>query len=371
MARYFIGVMSGTSLDAIDVVIVDFDKDALQILITLSYPWEKKLQNALLALQLNDTISLSYLAQLDVLCAIEFAHACLAILKNANLTPQEIVAIASHGQTIGHWPQHKPATTFQIGDPNTIAAMTGITTVADFRRRDLALGGQGAPLTPAFHHYFFATDDKTRIVLNIGGIANLTLLHKKNLQPVMGFDSGPGNGLMDAWIKRCKHLNCDPNGAWAKCGLVNQNLLNALLTDPFFQASPPKSTGREYFNLNWLNHYLAKFNHCIEEVDIQATLLALTVESIAQEIEKLQLKQACEILVCGGGIHNLALMEKLTTRLTSYKIVSTAQYGLHPDWVEATAFAWLGKQCIDGQNSNIPSVTGAKKTAILGGIYQA
>ncbi|MBV8802059.1 MAG: anhydro-N-acetylmuramic acid kinase, partial [Gammaproteobacteria bacterium] len=301
------------------------------------------------------------LANLDVILGKRFAETVNTLLKNQSLYSHQIKAIGSHGQTIRHYPDRQ--FTLQIGDPNIIAAETGITTISDLRRGDMAYGGQGAPLVPAFHQYVLSDHAKDRVIVNIGGIANITLLPAKN-NNVIAFDTGPGNTLLDAWTEKHLQKPYDANGDWASQGKINQSLLEKLLSDEYFNLTGPKSTGREYFNLTWLSEYLPKD---LIPVDVQATLTALTAHSIIRSIN--QYLPNSEILICGGGVHNNFLMRLLTC--LKQPLCSTQNYGINPDLMEAMAFAWLAKQTIDRKPGNIPSVTGAKCPAILGGIYHA
>jgi len=365
MSELFIGIMSGTSMDAIDTVLVDFDKQPLSVLHTHSEAIPASLKQSILSLCTPGSDEINRLGQLDVQLGRLFSNACHQLLKKSGIESKTIRAIGSHGQTIRHHPNLDFPFTLQIGDPNVIAARTGITTVADFRRRDMAIGGQGAPLVPAFHQSVFHDDKNNRVVLNIGGIANVTVLPANIKQAITGFDTGPGNTLMDAWAHR--HLNkpYDKDGEWARTGKINQSLLDALLNDNYFTKNPPKSTGREHFNLEWLTKHLPQK---IADEDVQRTLLELTVVSIINAIEQLEIN-INDVLLCGGGIHNLFLVERLTELGKTYNFQSTENFGIAPDWVEAIAFAWLAKQTLAGKPGNIHSVTGAKDATILGGIY--
>lgn len=369
MSELYLGLMSGTSLDGIDVAVVRFAQDAPQILHAQTHPYTEELRDALLALahgQASDEIE--QLGRLDRQLGTLFADAALQALHSLSLSTDAIRAIGSHGQTVRHRPSGALPFTLQIADPNVIAEITGITTVADFRRRDMAAGGQGAPLVPAFHANCFRSPDEDRAVVNIGGMANLTLLPSAPDQPVSGFDTGPGNVLLDAWIAKCQGLRYDANGRWASSGRTHAALLRRLLTDGYFASPPPKSTGREHFALSWLESRLGGLD-CAAE-DVQATLLELTAQSIATALH--QTAPATQrLLVCGGGAHNHALMQALADRSTGLCVESTARYGLDPDWVEAAAFAWMARETLAGRPSNAPAVTGACGPRILGGIYSA
>jgi anhydro-N-acetylmuramic acid kinase len=295
-----------------------------------------------------------------------FADAALRLLRQAGIDPGSVRAIGSHGQTIRHGPRGETPFTLQIGDANVIAERCGITTVADFRRRDMAAGGQGAPLLPALHAALFAQPGRTRVVLNLGGIANITVLPGDPQQSIRGFDTGPANCLMDAWIARHHGVGHDEGGAWAAEGRVDQALLDALLADAYFASPPPKSTGRELFNLDWLAQRLAGDAH--EAVDVQATLLELTARSAAQAI-RTHASDADDVLVCGGGVHNPLLMAALRRGLAPLPVRSTQELGIDADFVEATAFAWLAKRRLDALPGNLPEVTGARGERVLGAIY--
>ncbi|MBX3709878.1 MAG: anhydro-N-acetylmuramic acid kinase [Gammaproteobacteria bacterium] len=368
MKELYIGLMSGTSVDGIDAAIVDFSSSLPYITATHYTPYPPELRDKILALCQQGENEIHRLGELDVLLAKKFAQAVNELLKKKSVAPQSIQAIGSHGQTIRHYPHQPHRFTLQIGDPNTIAAETGITTVADFRRKDIAYGGQGAPLVPAFHQHVFASHHTHRAIVNIGGISNVTVLNQDASQPIIGFDLGPGNVLLDAWINHHQQQKYDVDGTWSAQGTIHPELLTNLLHHDFFQLSPPKSTGREEFNLPWLNSKLRNFRKDISAVDVQATLVELTARSIIDAIH--QQLPAGEILICGGGTHNAFLMSRLHDLAAPQFIVDTTQkYGLDPDWIEATAFAWLARQTLKREPGNLPSVTGAKQPATLGGIY--
>lgn len=295
-----------------------------------------------------------------------FAKAAQEVLKEANLQPSQIRAIGSHGQTIRHRPDSKYPFSTQIGNSSLIAEITGIATVSDFRARDIAAGGQGAPLVPAFHRWLFYSATRSRAVINIGGIANVT--HIPTTGIVTGFDTGPGNTLLDQWILRHKNKNYDQNGSWARDGVISKPLLTKLLQDPYFARPHPKSTGFEYFNMAWLEHGLSELPTDIAPQDVQATLVELTAISIVEGIRDVSAK-IDEIIVCGGGSHNTAIMDALRRHANHSVVDTTGALGLNPDWVEACAFAWLAHCRLENIPGNIPSVTGAKHTTILGGIY--
>lgn len=364
----FIGLMSGTSADAIDAALVDLSGDKPDIIDYRQYALDAGLQQILRGINLSSSIET--LSELDYRLGRHFGQAVLALLEANGKAPEQVRAIGSHGQTILHLPKATSPRTLQIGDPNLIAGLTGITTIADFRRADMAAGGQGAPLAPAFHAWRFRSGKVNRVVLNIGGIANITILPGASESEVRGFDTGPGNILMDAWIQQRLDRNYDEQGNWAASGNVQQDLLELMLADPYFSALPPKSTGKEDFNTEWLAGHRSETGSACRDEDIQATLLELTAVSISDAIA------ACapateEILVCGGGIHNTALMRRLQSLLSGTTVKSTGEYGINPDAVEAVTFAWLAQQRLENIPANLPSVTGAKRAAVLGAIYEA
>jgi len=365
MGDLYIGLMSGTSMDGIDAVLVDIGESAIQILHTRELPYPSELRHDLLAavtIPLDEEIP--DLAELHRRTGECFRDAALALLRDAEVSVSEVTAIGSHGQTVRHQPNAAQPFTLQIGDPEIIATGTGITTVADFRSADIAAGGQGAPLAPFFHEWLFAAPGINRVVLNIGGIANLTLLTAGHA--TIGFDTGPGNTLMDAWTRKHRATPYDRNGDWANSGTPNPALLQRFLADEYFSAPPPKSTGFEHFNLRWI---AAAEIGDVAAVDVQATLCSLTAQSIADAVHRFA-PRASELLVCGGGVHNIWLMQQITALLPTTKVASTITAGLHPDWVEAVAFAWLAKRRLLGLPGNLPSVTGAGRAVELGTIHQ-
>lgn len=367
---YYIGLMSGTSMDSIDAALVEIGAGKTRLLQAISHSWPQALEARLRSLASSEACTLRELGELDHLCGHEFAHAALKLVDACGLDTGRIRAIGSHGQTIHHHPRPPAPFTLQIGDPNIIAEKTGITVVADFRRRDMAAGGQGAPLVPAFHQAVFQHPAKNRVILNIGGIANITMLPASG-QHSTGFDTGPGNCLMDLWCARKRGRPYDNNGDWAARGNPDDELVRALSDDSYFQLPPPKSTGTEYFGGEWLDRKL-KAHPGLSDEDVQASLLAFTASTISQAIERWA-PAAEEVLVCGGGVHNQALLNKLSRLISPIPVRSTGDIagGLDPDWVEAAAFAWLARQALEGIPGNLPSVTGARHPVILGGIYPA
>ncbi|MCB1653762.1 MAG: anhydro-N-acetylmuramic acid kinase [Pseudomonadales bacterium] len=363
MALY-IGVMSGTSLDGMDIALIELGA-SITLLATHYIPMPAALRSELLGLCASGPDEVARCAIAENHWVELAAQGVNTLLAQQQLTPQDIRAIGSHGQTIRHEPAQ--GFTVQIGNPALLAELTNICVVGDFRRRDVAAGGQGAPLVPAFHEALFTGEHEHRAVLNVGGFSNLSLITPTN--PVAGFDSGPGNVLLDAWIQEQRGELYDRNGQWAASGKVEPVLLNALLSDPFFQTKGPKSTGREVFNLNWLKHHLFALPTFPTE-DVQATLLELTALTIVESLQSAQ-PHTDELLVCGGGAHNAALMTRLAQLLPQTKVNSTLVKGVDPDWVEAMAFAWLAHCCLENIPTNRPSVTGARGLRVLGGIYPA
>lgn len=370
MALYA-GLMSGTSMDAIDVAIAEFaDAKPPVLLCGHRHPLPANLKSELEALihsgAQNEPAGLLW--RLDAELGNLLGEAANAAFASAGVEKQQILAIGSHGQTVYHAPNDNPAISIQLGDPNRIAALTGVTTVADFRRADLAHGGQGAPLMPAYHNAFLRDALVQRAVVNIGGIANVTLLAPgAETQRVVGFDTGPGNTLLDGWIRRCKGENFDRDGAWAESGKPLPALLKRLLADPYFSLPPPKSTGREHFNLAWLEGHL---DGSEKAADVQRTALELTAKSIAQGI-RLSAQDAGEVMLCGGGAYNTALLKAIRAHLSAWSVDSIERAGHSAEWLEAVGFAWFAKNTLERKPSNLPSVTGARNTVVLGGIYPA
>ncbi len=367
----YIGLISGTSMDSVDAVLVSHAAATSKLIASRAHPIPEPLGARLQALVSDGLPSGPEAWHLDTQLGALFAEAVAQLLVHADVAASDVVAIGSHGQTVYHGPKDHPPVTVQLGDPNVIVEHTGITTVADFRRRDMAAGGQGAPLVPAFHRAFLRKSGIPRAVVNIGGIANVTVLPGNADAEVAGFDIGPGNTLMDMWCRRHRLAPMDLNGEWAGGGKLMNELLAALLDDPYFAAPPPKSTGREYFNLEWLDAALKKTVAQVADArDVQRTLCELTATTIVQAIRK-HAADTREILICGGGAHNAALMQTLAKQAGDLSVESTAVAGFDPDWIEAMAFSWFAKQTLEGIPSNLPSVTGAWHPVILGGIYKA
>ncbi len=369
-ASLFIGLMSGTSMDGVDAALVEFGNNS-PILVawhSLEMPLELRLQIEALTSPGEDEID--RFGQLDTELGKLFARAALELIAKAGKEPAQISAIGSHGQTIRHRPGFVHPYTLQIADPNTITQITGITTVADFRRRDMAAGGQGAPLVPAFHAQVFRCDEHDRAILNIGGIANLTLLPAHSERPVTGFDTGPGNGLLDSWTLQHLGKTYDEGGQWAATGSCQARLLEQLLADPYFALAPPKSTGREYFSSHWLTAALEQAHTDYAAQDVAATLVELVARPICVALQN-HLPACDELYICGGGSHNQAMCTRISALLPATRVQSTQVLGVDPDWVEALAFAWLARQTLERKPGNLVSVTGARSSCVLGGVYYA
>jgi anhydro-N-acetylmuramic acid kinase len=362
----FLGLISGTSADGIDAALVEFDAaGAPQLRRARTFPLPGSLRATVLRVsQADASVHLDELGELDTRLGQAFAQAATQLLAEAGAAPAQVRAIGSHGQTLRHRPSGDAPFTMQLGDANVIAEATGIDTVADFRRRDVAAGGQGAPLVPAFHAATLADAIEDRAVLNIGGIANLTLLPVHG--EVRGFDTGPGNGLMDAWCLRHRGQAFDRGGAFAAGGHVDDDLLARLLDEPWLELPPPKSTGRDQFHLGWLEDRLPATAPKAE--DVQATLARFTARSIAEAL-RAQLPTCARVLVCGGGVHNPVLLRELQQVLPGMTVESTGEHGLDPDFVEAMAFAWLARAFLAGRAGNIAAVTGARGPRVLGALF--
>lgn len=366
-SSYYIGLISGTSVDGVDCALVQFENEQPKLIATHFKKSDPNLRKDILRLCSASEIDLELLGNTDVSIGREFAVTVNQLLEKQEIKKSEIRAIGSHGQTVYHHPAGNTPFSLQIGDPNSIAYLTGITTVADFRRRDMAAGGQGAPLAPLLHRNCFQSSSADRVVLNVGGIANITVLNKDGT--CCAFDTGPANVLMDYWIEKNRQQAFDKNGDWAAGGTVNQSLLKLLLDEKYFSQAIPKSTGRELFNGIWLEEKLQMLGQEINAIDVQATLLQFTIDSIVAEIRKTA--EPSEVYVCGGGAHNSAFMSGLQTRLQDCNVASSSSLGIDPDWVEAIAFAWMARETIEGRSIDTSAFTGAKQAVILGGVYKA
>lgn len=362
----FAGVMSGTSCDGIDVALVDLAQ-GIKLIATDYQPYPEHIKKQLLAVITNQPVAIAALSQLDAELGHLYASAINKLLLTSEIKADAITAIGLHGQTVFHQvkidSKDRHANTIQLGSAAITAQQTGILTVANFRQMDLAHGGQGAPLAPVLHRQMFYQPGKQTVVLNLGGIANITLL---NDDGVIGFDTGPASCLMDEYIQAQQTLTYDKSGQWAAQGEVNPSLLQALLTENYFSEPYPKSTGRELFNSQWLKKFLSRYT--IEPVDIQRTLLQLTVDSIAMGIAQTKHK-IDEVVVCGGGVHNLLLMNELSNKLDC-PVRSSEQYKINPDFVEAVLMAWLAQQNIEQNLLDLRSITGVKTPLIYGVQHQ-
>jgi anhydro-N-acetylmuramic acid kinase len=365
MPDYYIGLMSGTSMDGIDAALVRFGDPGVDIVATHSAPYAETLRFALhRAATTPVDRPIENIGTLDRQVGEYFRDAALALLEKSGIPGSEVSAIGSHGQTVRHQPDALRPYSLQIGNPDIIASGTGITTVADFRSADLAAGGQGAPLVPPFHAWLFRSPGENRVILNVGGIANITILPAGDA-PVSGFDTGPGNTLMDRWIRRHLGRPFDADGTWAATGNVLEPLLEQLLSFGYFRLAPPKSTGLEDFNPDWLAGYGVDG---FAPEDVQATLAELTARSVALHVLAYA-PDASHLFVCGGGAHNRHLVERLERNLPAINIDTTGAVGLDPDWVEAVAFAWLARRTLRNEPGNLPSVTGASRAVVLGTIH--
>ncbi|WP_048308249.1 anhydro-N-acetylmuramic acid kinase [Halomonas sp. PR-M31] len=379
----FVGLMSGTSLDGIDAALVRCGEGRPELLAAKGIDMPEKLRQQLLSLCQANNIAFEDLAAAEAaFCQLQ-AEAVRQLLDTSGVSIKEISAIGSHGQTIEHAPygykvgnDYKADSaryTLQLDNPSLLAELTKCPVVADFRRRDLAAGGQAAPLAPAFHAALFTAENEWRVVLNLGGFANLTLLPPATSKAsVIGFDTGPANALLDEWHAQHRQERFDRDGQWAASGQVDEALLERLLDDDFFRRTPPKSTGREYFNRSWLAARLAGHE---SPQDVQATLAELTAASVTLGIEQACRQQAVDgamtLTPCGGGAHNGDLLKRLQQRLPQVTLAFCEQFGWSPDWLEAGAFGWLAWRRLENLPGNLPSVTGAGGPRVLGGVYSA
>lgn len=363
----YIGLISGTSVDGVDCALVDFGGGAPRLICSHFKPSEASLRDRILGLCEGEGVDLRLLGQTNIEIGRVFAEAAMELLEKAGTDASAVRAIGSHGQTVWHQPEGEFPFTLQLGDPNTITQRTGITTVADLRGRDMAAGGEGAPLAPLLHREVFHSPEVDRAVVNIGGIANITYLPRQG--QALAFDTGPGNVLMDYWVDKHKGQRYDEDGDWAAQGQFSLTLLNALLDEEYFSRSLPKSTGREMFNGRWLERRLAACDIDLAPVDVQATLLTFTVMTIVSDLTRYCAPN--ELYICGGGAHNKALMSELAKVASDFSVDSTLTLGIDPDWVEAMAFAWMARQTIEGKKVDTSPFTGAKTPVILGGIYKS
>ena len=364
--EYFIGLMSGTSIDAIDSVLVSLDDNSIDVVCTHSEPIPFKVRQSIKELCSPGFNAINKMGALDTQLGRLFSDATLNLIGKSTVKKEQVVAIGTHGQTVRHQPNNEFPFSIQIGDPNTIAAHTGLTTIADFRRKDIAHSGQGAPLAPSFHHFLLKDSVDDQWVLNIGGIANVT--HIQNGILINGFDTGPGNLLLDAWCEKHTQQLFDHDGSWGKQGTIHIPLLDRLLEHDFFRLPTPKSTGREQFNIEWLNKVIHDHQITASPEDIQATLVELTAQTISDSIQDNQ-SHPSNIYICGGGAYNSYLMTRLKSLCKSHNIRTTREIGIDPEWVEACAFAWLAQQRIQSKKVVLNLITGATKPAVLGSVY--
>ncbi len=361
--NYYIGIMSGTSLDGIDVVLADFSGAFPELQQTFFIPYDETLRSKLLTLHQVGDDELNRAALMGNRLSHLYAEAVFKLLAQSNVAPEQVIAIGCHGQTVRHCPEPERNYTIQLVNAALLVELTKITVVVDFRSRDIAAGGQGAPLVPAFHQAIFKSRNISRAIVNIGGIANISCLEPG--RTVIGFDCGPGNLLLDAWCLRHTGQSYDEGGSWAAQGKIIPELFAKLMAAQFFSLAPPKSTGRDFFNIEWLESHLSGDE---VPVDVQATLLQVTVSAIANSIQR-DCVAVKEIYICGGGAHNILLVERLREALQSRKVSLTDELGVAVDWVEAYAFAWLAQQTLLGKAINLAAVSGAQGERILGAIY--
>ena len=365
---YYLGLMSGTSVDGIDAAIVDLDDRQGLVVAAHNTPYSESLRQSVEDACRQTGLQRQQVSALDAELGQAFAQAAVSLIETSGIDRKQITAIGSHGQTVHHAPNASTPYSLQLARGDIIAKHTGITTVCDFRTADIEAGGQGAPLVPAFHGWLAQGLNQPVAFVNIGGIANITVINKTGTV-VGGFDTGPGNTLMDRWIEKQLHKPFDCNGDWAASARASAQLVTTLLDDPYFAQTGPKSTGREDFNLQWLEQKLAVFGKALAPNEVQASLLKLTTQSICQSLLSLTPTPTIAY-VCGGGAHNQALMAQLQTGLGGIPLQTTQALGLDPDWVEAAAFAWLARETLAGRPGNVPAVTGASRPVVLGTIYR-
>lgn len=365
----YIGIMSGTSLDGVDTALVSIKDRKINLLASdfLSYP--ESLKTRVLAICHGQETNLKHIGELDHQLGLLYAEAVNSLLSKTTYTAHDIAAIGNHGQTVFHQPDGAIRFTTQLGDNNLLATLTGIDTIGDFRRKDMALGGQGAPLVPAFHRYLFADSDSTQVILNIGGISNVSILQPNG--EVIGFDTGPGNVLLDHW---CSHAFCQPfdkDAQLAAQGNVLTHLLDEMLKDDYLKRPAPKSTGREHYHEQWLKQCLAAISTPMNEHDVLRTLTEFTALTITNAIENYPIGTAPKLLVCGGGANNPIIMQRLSELLKGWNVAPTDSEAISGDYMESMAFAWLAHCYLNKIPSNLPSVTGASKAVALGVLYSA
>lgn len=369
MTRLFIGLMSGTSVDAVDAVLMDFSESDARLVAHFSQEIDPQLKS-----EINRVIAAGAWPQdtaaLDSQLVASSVQAIQGLLEKAAVRAGLVEAVGSHGQTVFHDPQGTPPVSIQLGDAGKIARLAGIPTVGNFRKADIDAGGQGAPLACAYHARLFRSRSEDRAILNLGGIANLTFLPSDPSLDVTGFDTGPANTLSDAWARHCRGLDFDPDGEWARSGTVNRDLLERMLDDPYFERPAPKSTGRETFNLAWLRTRLARHETPLSHEDVQASLVELTAQSIARAVQAPPRPSPARVLLCGGGSNNPYLVSRLEHAMPGVIVERTDVHGVPAKWLEAMTFAWLARQAVDGEPANLPSVTGARQEVVLGEVHR-
>lgn len=367
--QLYIGLMSGTSADGIDLALVDFSSGTAHLVASFYQAYDDDTHRQITSLYQTTENEIDRAFSLDVVLAQQFSKAISTFIKQENLQKSDITAIGNHGQTIRHRPHTTSmipaAFTLQIGCCQTLATLSNIRVIGQFRTKDMVLGGQGAPLVPAFHQSIFSDNMQDVFVVNIGGIANITFIPLNKEHSIAGFDTGPGNALMDSWCQKNQHGRFDSNGNWAKSGKTNSTLLSKMLSDKYFQKSAPKSTGREYFNVDWLSYYLIE--NSLPPEDIQATLTALTCQTICDSITKLSTKG--NVYLCGGGTRNKYLVSILKQSLTNFNVMNSNTVNINSDALEAMAFAWFAYAFDKNIFGNIPAVTGASKEVVLGTLF--
>ena len=364
MSNIFIGLMTGTSADSLDLAAVDFTATKFEVIGLKNFEIPKQIKTQVLEQTRSKELDQSSIEDLDIQLSKFFVKSIQEFMISISLESNQIVAIGSHGQTIKHEPNADLPFSLQIGNPQLLSNKLGIKTIGNFRDDDIAAGGQGAPLSPIFHKEVFASENEERVIINIGGITNISVVGKSNL---IGFDTGPGNCLIDAWIRLNKKENYDDKGRWAKSGKINQDLLNIVIRDDYFSLKHPKSTGPDYFNLNWLNTCLSKVGYEIDSTDVQTTLTELTAISLSNSLKNLKLLNN-QIYLCGGGVHNDYLLSRISSRLGK-SCSTTVKLGIDPDYLEAICFAWLAYKRVNEVRFNMRDITGSREKVYLGKIY--
>ena len=365
MAEIYVGLMSGTSVDSVDCATLDLSSEEVRVLSCKNFEIPKDLKKDIIQSSQSEKIEQELIDDLDFRMAEVLVESAKEIISDSNIEVKDIKAIGSHGQTIKHEPRSETPYTLQIGDPQKISNDLNITTVGNYRHDDIEAGGEGAPLTPVFHNTVFGSDGKKKVIVNIGGITNITAL---NYSELIGFDTGPGNCLMDCWSRIHNVGNYDDRGSWASSGTINQSLLGVMMEDEYFSRKYPKSTGPDYFSHEWIQKNLLKLSKEIPAEDVQATLVQVTVVSLIESINSLNLSED-NIYLCGGGVHNDFLCGEINKQ-SKKRVSTTFELGIDPDYVEAICFGWLAKQRIENKSFNLSEITGSKGEVYLGRIYE-